>query len=84
MSFRWTVDQGSGVLDRTDGEYVEYRAPEEPELAIVSVVAEQEEESVEAESFITVTADLLPDTGEQPGGARTGIIPTRRIITKFY
>ena len=73
VSFRWRVEQGAGDLDRMDGEYVEYRAPAEPELAKITVVAVQEEVEVEAESLITVTADLIPEPGEHPSGAGRGL-----------
>lgn len=58
VTIGWSVEQGSGVLSTESGEFVTYRAPQEPELAIVRARARQEQNECEAQATITVTAEL--------------------------
>ncbi len=69
VTISWTVEQGSGRLSGDQGEFVSYRAPEEPELAIISVRARQGQVECDARATITVTAEL---GGSRPAG--TGIV----------
>lgn len=54
----WTIEQGTGSLTTDTGEFVAYRAPAEPELAILRAHARQDQVECEARATITVTAEL--------------------------
>ncbi|TVR66997.1 MAG: hypothetical protein EA427_15165 [Spirochaetaceae bacterium] len=58
VTISWVIEQGGGTLDREQGEFVNYRAPQEPELAVIRAVARQDQLECEARSTITVTAEL--------------------------
>lgn len=60
MTFRWTIVEGDGRLENADGEIVTFRAPAEPGLVRLSLVATQGARSCDAEGMITVTESLLP------------------------
>lgn len=64
VQFSWSVAQGSGALESDRGEFATYRAPAEPELAIIRVFAIQEgaegsTQTAEGEAMVTVTAELI-------------------------
>ncbi len=60
VAITWRVTQGTGTLSATTGEYVEYTAPHEPELARIEARAAQYEIECTAEAAVTVTAELIP------------------------
>jgi hypothetical protein len=71
VDFEWAVPEGGGKLDANSGEYVTFRAPDEPELGTVRVIARQGDVEVESEALITTTAELLShDDGKVRSGAR--------------
>ena len=67
IEFTWSLVHGAGALS-PDGEFATYAAPAEPELATVQVTATQvggaTDKPPEAESLVTVTADLIPRAPE--------------------
>ncbi len=67
LQFDWRIAQGSGTLDRADGEFAIYTAPAEPGLAVLEVTVEQDERACEAEAMLTVTETLVPELAEDRG-----------------
>ncbi|MFW5814779.1 MAG: ATP-binding protein [Spirochaetota bacterium] len=73
LDFEWTLLAGAGELDAT-GEFATYHAPAEPELATIGVRAIQpagggEERTADAQTIVTVTAELLKSRpGERGSG----------------
>ncbi len=67
IEFTWSLVHGAGVVT-PDGEFATYAAPKEPELATIRVTAAQAggatENPPEAESLVTVTAELIPRSPE--------------------
>jgi hypothetical protein len=72
ITYTWSVLEGGGELDRTEGELIEYRAPAEPCLARVRVEARQGEIECSAEALITVTDTIERET-RGPAGTRQGL-----------
>ncbi|MBT3273084.1 MAG: hypothetical protein HN368_08030, partial [Spirochaetales bacterium] len=72
----WNVKDGAGTLDKTDGEYVTYRAPEEPGVMTIEAVAAQNNKEFIADTIITVTASVLPEsTGKDDAQSETKGLP---------
>ncbi len=68
LDFEWELNQGEGTLSGMSGEFVTYRAPAEPELAVIAVLvtevgADGEKRYARAEAMVTVTAELLKSQG---------------------
>ena len=59
VAYAWTVLEGEGRLDRSEGEIVSFQAATEPGLVRMEVVATQGDVVCKAEAQITVTASLL-------------------------
>jgi hypothetical protein len=62
VTFGWKVLEGEGVLENADGEIATFKAPAEPGLSRVAVLARQGEIECSAEALITVTESLLPES----------------------
>ena len=58
VTITWTIQTGNGRISAETGEFVTYHAPEEPELAVIHAVAQQDQITCEAEATVTVTAEL--------------------------
>ncbi|TVQ35896.1 MAG: hypothetical protein EA384_15375 [Spirochaetaceae bacterium] len=67
VTITWTVEQGSGTLDKQAGEFVTYRAPLEPELAVIGARALQNQIECQAHCTVTVTAELPGARGAASG-----------------
>lgn len=63
LAYAWTILEGEGSLDHTEGEIAAFRAAAEPGLIRVQVTVAQAEITCKAEAQITVTASLLPRIG---------------------
>lgn len=63
LAFNWEIVEGGGALDRAHDQVVSFVAPAEPGLARVKVTAHQNEIERSAEALITVTQELLPQSG---------------------
>lgn len=63
LAYAWTILEGEGSLDHTEGEIATFRAAAEPGLIRVQVTVAQAEITCKAEAQITVTASLLPRIG---------------------
>ncbi len=73
VEYSWSILEGGGSLDATDAEYVEFTAPQEPGLVIIEGKAVQESEEKSAQAAITVTAELLPERGQEDSRHRKGL-----------
>jgi len=73
VNIRWRIKEGGGSLDRYDGAFVVYTAPQEPDLCILEAVVTQGEITCTAESIITVTETLEDKMGEDGKSAVRGI-----------
>jgi hypothetical protein len=71
VDISWSVEEGAGTLDTDTGEFVVYRAPTEPELAVVVARAVQNGTECEARARITVTAQL--GSSKEVEGAMKGL-----------
>ena len=60
IELRWRILEGNGALEPSEGEFVEYRAPHEPEVALIELSAREGEVTLTAQATITVMAELLP------------------------
>jgi len=74
LEIQWEIKEGEGAIDRTEGEFVTFTAPEEPGMTILLVTVSQKEVTCTAESIITVTDSIL-DRIEQDGKATGRGIP---------
>ena len=61
LAITWSIAEGIGVLDKAEGEIVQYIAPNEPGLVRVKAVVRQGTVSCEAECFITVVDSLIEE-----------------------
>ena len=59
LLFEWLIIEGSGQLDKKEGEFVVLDAPAEPGLCRLKVIVRQQENMCEAESIITIVDSLL-------------------------
>ena len=59
LVYAWTILEGEGALDHTDGELAQFQATAEPGLVRVQVTITQGDVACNAEAHITVTATLL-------------------------
>ncbi|HUX51368.1 MAG TPA: hypothetical protein VMW73_11255, partial [Spirochaetia bacterium] len=65
VDFSWRLLDGAGVIEPASGEFVEYRAPTEPEVALVEVTAREGDLMQTAQATITVAAELIaPHAGD--------------------
>jgi hypothetical protein len=63
LAFAWKVLEGEGTLEPIDREITAFRAPNEPGLVRVEVIAKQGDVVCKAEAQITVSASLVGKTG---------------------
>ncbi|MBI2801762.1 MAG: ATP-binding protein [Gammaproteobacteria bacterium] len=71
LGYAWAI-AGGGQIDRDDGEIVTFAAPAEPGLTRLSLRVTQSTISCTAESLITVTDSLLPES-KDPNRAQQGL-----------
>lgn len=71
VEISWAIEEGAGTLDTDSGEFVSYRAPAEPELAVIVARAVQDGTECEARARITVTAQL--GSSKEVEGAMKGL-----------
>ena len=69
--FAWTLVDGTGSLDDPHAEALEFRAPDEPGLVTLKLVATQRDVVCEAKALVTVTDSLVADRDGAP--ARQGL-----------
>jgi hypothetical protein len=73
VGFAWTVVEGGGTIEDPGEQTAHFRAPSEPGLARIELVARQGETICRAEALVTVTDTLLPGGTTRPGGDSRGI-----------
>jgi hypothetical protein len=73
VDIRWGIKEGEGKIDRTEGEFTTFTAPEEPGITILQATAIQGETTSTAESIITVTESLMERMGQDGRGTGRGI-----------
>jgi hypothetical protein len=73
LQIQWEIKEGEGAIDRTEGEFVTFTAPEEPGMVILLVTVRQGEVTCTAESIITVTDSILDKIGQDARGTGRGI-----------
>ncbi|HUX21092.1 MAG TPA: hypothetical protein VMW69_07610, partial [Spirochaetia bacterium] len=73
ISFEWRLVEGAGSLEPTDAEFVEYRAPAEPEVAVVEVTVREGSIELAAQATITVVAELVPHHGSDETAFKNGL-----------
>ena len=66
LTIVWSVVEGNGSLDRTEGEIVQFIAPEEPGFTKVKAAVRQGDITCEGECGITVVDSLLPRSEKDP------------------
>ena len=64
--FAWTLAEGGGAIDDPHAEIASFRAPEEPGLVTLKLVATQRDVVCEAKALVTVTDSLLPSRDGAP------------------
>ena len=64
--FAWTLAEGGGSIDDPHAEIASFRAPQEPGLVTLKLVATQRDVVCEAKALITVTDSLLPSRDGAP------------------
>ena len=67
LKFAWHVVEGGGSLENVGDEIVKFSAPSEPGLTRLGVKVTQGTIACEAESLLTVTDSLLPETKGSSG-----------------
>jgi hypothetical protein len=70
---RWKIKEGAGTLDRNDGEYVSYSAPQEPGTTILQATVTQGDIECSAQAIITVTESLMDRIGQDGKGLTRGM-----------
>ncbi len=71
--FSWSIAEGTGSLNSTDSEFVEFSAPSEPGLTIIEGNVRQGGETRNARAAVTITAELLPQRSRESSGRRKGL-----------
>jgi len=75
-SVKWYVDEGEGVIDSPDKEFVQFSAPLEPGIISVGAIVTQDDKECLAECIITVTKELIDKdktTGSSDGSTKKGL-----------
>ncbi len=73
---KWYVDEGEGVIDNPDKEFVQFSAPLEPGIISVGAIVTQDERECLAECIITVTKELINKdkfSGNSDGSSKKGL-----------
>jgi len=73
VEVRWMIKEGKGKIDRAEGEFTTFTAPEEPGITILQATATQKDTTSTAESIITVTESLMENMGQDGRGTGRGI-----------
>jgi hypothetical protein len=68
LTFAWSIAEGAGELAEINSEIVVFRAPQEPGLTRLRVLAVQGNIECQAEALITITAALMPEEPKAPRG----------------
>lgn len=73
LSFQWSVLEGHGQISNDQGEIVEFKAPDVPEIDRMGLTVKQyEDKQYTTEAIITVTDEILPEIKSQ-GALKKGL-----------
>ena len=70
LKFVWEIVEGEGGLENENGEIVTFKAPLSPGLTRVQLTVSQQGIVAQADSMITVTDSILPESKEQAAHER--------------
>lgn len=73
---KWYVDEGEGVIDNPEKEFVQFTATDEPGIISVGAIVTQDDRECLAECIITVTKELInkdKSTGSSDGNSKKGL-----------
>jgi len=73
LSYEWAIIEGKGQLDKKDGEFVIFSAPDEPALCKLKVAIRQLEAVCEAQNIITIVDSLLKAPVENNEFSKKGL-----------
>jgi hypothetical protein len=73
ISIEWSIREGGGALTGSGGEFVEFTAPDEPDLVMVEAVVRQGDLSCQAQCIITVADSLVEKENQDNKGTGKGI-----------
>lgn len=73
LIYQWSIAEGAGVIDKSDGEVVIFTAPDDPGLCRIRLVVRQADIVCEAEGVITVVDSLLKTTVENSEFSNKGL-----------
>lgn len=73
LSYEWAIIEGKGQLDKKDGEFVIFSAPDEPALCKLKVAIRQLETISEVENIITIVDSLLKTPVENNEFSKKGL-----------
>lgn len=73
LLFEWSILEGAGKIEPTDGSFVTYTASDEPGLTMIELKALQGNIGKTATTTITVTAELIPQKESSASGLRKGL-----------
>lgn len=75
-SVKWYVEEGEGIIDNPDKEFVQFSAPLEPGIISLGAIVTQDERECLAECIITVTKELIDkdkSSGNSDGKPKKGL-----------
>ena len=73
LTFQWRILEGHGQLSGTNGEIIQFTAPQEPEICQVGLtVSQYKDKKCSAEAIITITDSILPEVKSQ-GALKKGL-----------
>ncbi|MCK5674107.1 MAG: ATP-binding protein [Spirochaetales bacterium] len=75
-SVKWYVEEGEGVIDNPEKEFVQFTATDEPGIISVGAIVTQDDRECLAECIITVTKELInkdKSTGSSNGISKKGL-----------
>ncbi len=71
LTFVWSITQGAGSLDKSDGEIVVFQAPQEPGISRLKVSIQQNDIVCEAGAVVTIVDNLIkPAASDAPEFAK--------------
>lgn len=73
LAFIWSITQGSGGLDKFDGEIVIFQAPQEPGISRLKLVVKQNDIVCEAETVVTIVDNLIKPAASDALGFAKGL-----------
>lgn len=73
LLYEWAIIEGKGQLNKKDGEFVIFSAPDEPGLCKLKLIIRQLESVCETENIITIVDSLLKTSVENSEFSKKGL-----------